>query len=399
MATLPTLLERAEKHLYPNYRQPPLVILRGEGVYVWDDSDRRYLDLYAGIAVSALGHAHPRIVETLAAQAAKVSHLSNYFYNQPNIELATKLCQLTGFDRAFFCSTGTEANEAMLKLARYHFHQKGQADRYRMIAFDNSFHGRTLGSLALTGQQKYREGFGPLPGVTHVPFGDLGAVEAAMRPDVAGIIVETVQGEGGVLPASAEFLHGLRQIADRAGCLLLVDEIQTGVGRTGRFLGIEHSRVRPDAISLAKALGGGGMPIGAMLCREELSGALPPGSHGTTFGGNPLASAVALAVLDEIEKQDLITHCRELGAYLSGRLEEIAARYEQVECARGQGLLQALVLREEADAREKLVELRERGVLVTLAGGRAIRLSPPLIIQKSELDAGLETIIQVIGGA
>jgi acetylornithine/N-succinyldiaminopimelate aminotransferase len=338
-------------------------------------------------------------VETLAGQAAKVSHLSNYFYNEPNIELAAKLCELTGFDRVFFCNTGTEANEAMLKLARHHFSQGGETDRYRMIAFDNSFHGRTLGALALTGQQKYRTGFGPLPGVTHVPFGDLAAVEAAMGPDVAGILVETVQGEGGVLPASAEFLRGLRRIADRAGCLLLVDEIQTGVGRTGRFLGVEHAGVEPDAISLAKALGGGGIPIGAMLCREKLAGALPPGSHDTTFGGNPLASAVALSVLDEIEKQDLVKHCRELGEYLSGRLDELARVHDEVDCARGQGLLQALVLREDVDARETLVELRERGVLVTLAGGQAIRLSPPLIIQKHELDEGLEAISQVLGGS
>lgn len=393
-----TLLERAEKHLYPNYRQPPLVMVRGEGVYLFDDAGRRYLDLYAGIAVNALGHAHPRIVEALRSQASKVSHVTNYFYNQPNIELAAKLCALTGFDRVFFCSTGTEANEAMLKLTRHFYHQQGQTNRHRMIAFDNSFHGRTLGALALTGQQKYREGFGPLPGVTHVPFGDLDAVKASLGPDVAGIVVETVQGEGGVVPATPEFLRGLRQVADAAGCLLLVDEIQTGIGRTGRFLGIEHSGIEPDAISLAKALGGGGIPIGAMLCRERLAGALPPGSHGTTFGGNPLASAVALAVLDEIEQRGLVAHVQKLGEYLSGRLEEIARAHEEVESARGQGLLQALVLREGVDAREVLVRLRERGVLVTLAGPRALRLSPPLIIQRNELDEGLEAISAILGG-
>ena len=261
---LDKLLESARAHLYPNYRQPDLVMSHGEGVYVWDTSGKRYLDLYAGIAVNVLGHAHPSIVSALAAQASRLGHMSNYFYNQPNIELAERLCRLTGMQRALFGNSGTEANEAMLKLVRHHFFMAGQVDRYRIIAFAGSFHGRTLGALALTGQDKYREGFGPLPGVTHVPFGDLAAVERAMGPDVAGVIVETVQGEGGVLPAPTGFLEGLRQLTEAHGALLMVDEIQTGVGRTGKFLGLHHSTIQADAISMAKALAGG-VPIGAML--------------------------------------------------------------------------------------------------------------------------------------
>ena len=389
------LVDLARRHLYPNYRQPELIMDHGQGVYVWDTDGKRYLDLYAGIAVNILGHAHPRIVTALGEQAKRLCHMSNYFYNQPNIELAARLCELTGMQRVLFGNSGTEANEAMLKLARSHFYEAGQRDRYRIIAFEGSFHGRTLGSLALTGQQKYRQGFGPLPGVTHVPFGDLAAVEQQMGPDVAGVIVETVQGEGGVLPAPAGFLEGLRELTQRFGCLLMIDEIQTGVGRTGRFLGIHHYDVQPDAISMAKALGGG-VPIGAMLCREEFAGALPPGSHGSTFGGNPLASSVALAVLDEVEARGLVAHSAQVGQYLHERLADFRMRYASVVSARGQGLLQALVLDDSVDAREVVTKLREAGVLVTVAGGQALRFSPPLIITREQLDEGLASLGTVL---
>ena len=392
---LDKLLESARAHLYPNYRQPDLVMSHGEGVYVWDTSGKRYLDLYAGIAVNVLGHAHPSIVSALTAQAGRLGHMSNYFYNQPNIELAERLCRLTGMQRVLFGNSGTEANEAMLKLVRHHFFMAGQVDRYRIIAFAGSFHGRTLGALALTGQDKYREGFGPLPGVTHVPFGDLAAVERAMGPDVAGVIVETVQGEGGVLPAPTGFLEGLRQLTEAHGALLMVDEIQTGVGRTGKFLGLHHSTIQADAISMAKALAGG-VPIGAMLCSEKLAQALPPGSHGSTFGGNPLASAVALAVLDEVERRDLVGHSARVGAYLGERLEGLM-RYPAVTGARGQGLLRALELGEGVDARGVVADLREAGVLVTLAGARALRFSPPLIISQEQVDEGVAIVEQVVG--
>lgn len=392
------LIALAKRHLYPNYRQPDLIMDHGQGVYVWDTTGKRYLDLYAGIAVSILGHGHPRIVAALSEQAKRLCHMSNYFYNQPNIELAARLCELTGMQRVLFGNSGTEANEAMLKLARSHFYEAGERERYRIIAFENSFHGRTLGSLALTGQQKYRQGFGPLPGVTHVPFGDLAAVEREMGPDVAGVIVETVQGEGGVLPAPPSFLEGLRELTQRHGALLMIDEIQTGVGRTGRFLGIHHHKVQPDAISMAKALGGG-VPIGAMLCREELAGALPPGSHGSTFGGNPLASSVGLAVLAEVEAQGLVAHAATLGAYLHERLSDLQARLPSVVAARGQGLLQALVLADSIDARSVVTELREAGVLVTVAGAQALRISPPLIITKEQLDEGLAILQAVLEGS
>lgn len=393
---LEKLLESARAHLYPNYRQPDLVMSHGAGVYVWDTSGKRYLDMYAGIAVNVLGHAHPAIVSALQEQAARLSHMSNYFYNEPNIELAERLCRLTGMQRVLFGNSGTEANEAMLKLARHYFYAAGQVDRYRLIAFEGSFHGRTLGALALTGQDKYREGFGPLPGVTHVPFGDLAAVERAMGSDVAGVIVETVQGEGGVVPAPQGFLEGLRKLTEDQGALLLIDEIQTGVGRTGRFLGIDHyPGVRPDALSMAKALAGG-VPIGAMLCTEKLAGALPPGSHGSTFGGNPLASRVALSVLDVVERTDLVAHADSVGAYLGERLQALT-RHPAVSAARGQGLLRALELREGIDARTVVTDLREAGVLVTVAGGRALRFSPPLIITREQVDEGVAVVEQIVG--
>lgn len=393
-----SLVESAKLHLYPNYRQPPLVLVRGQGAQVWDGEGRRYLDLYAGIAVSALGHAHPALVQAISEQATRLIHVSNYFYNEPNVRLAERLCRATGMDRAFFCNSGTEAIEAVLKLARRHYFTLGQTERYRVIAFNESFHGRTLGALAATGQPKYKDGFGPLPGVTHVEYGNAAAVRAAMGPDVAGILVEPVQGEGGVRPAPPGFLAELRRIADESGALLLVDEIQTGIGRTGRFLGLEHDGVRADAIALAKGLGGG-VPIGAMVCTKELADALPPGSHGSTFGGNPLASAAALAVLDTIEREQLVAAAEQLGQRLLSELKRLAERHARsVAGARGRGLLQALVLKDHVDARVVLEQLRERGVLLTIAGGQALRFSPPLTVTQAELDEAIGVLDSVLGG-
>ncbi len=382
--------------LYPNYGEPPLVLQHGEGCELWDVAGRRYLDLYAGIAVSVLGHGHPRLVAAISEQAQRLLHVSNYYYSEPNVRLADVLCQKTGYDRAFFCNSGTEAIEASLKLARrYHF-SSGAPERWRIVAFENSFHGRTMGSLAVTGQPKYREGFGPLGGATHVPFGDLDGVARALGADVAAILVEPIQGEGGVIPAPPGFLRELRRLADEAGALLLFDEIQTGIGRTGYFLGADHDAVRADAVVLAKGLGGG-VPIGAMLCREALASALPPGSHGTTFGGNALASAAALAVLGVIEEERLIERARELGSHLHQMLERLVDRMPaKVVASRGRGLLQALVLRDAELARRAQSDLREAGVLVTLAGGDALRFTPPLTITERQLDDGLAVVEKVL---
>jgi acetylornithine/N-succinyldiaminopimelate aminotransferase len=391
------LLATAQAYLYPNYKQPPMVLVRGRGVEVWDSAGKRYLDLVAGIAVCSLGHAHPRLAEALGEQAGRLLQVSNYFYNEPNIRLAERLCRVTGLGRALFCNSGTEAIEATLKLARRHYFQRGETERYRIVSFHNSFHGRTLGSLAVTGQSKYRDGFGPLAGVTHVAYGDLAAVEAAMGADVAGILYEPIQGEGGVVIPPPGFLPGLRAIADRHGALLLADEVQTGVGRTGRFLASEHDGVLPDAVALAKGLGGG-VPIGVMLCRAELADALPPGSHGSTFAGNPLASVAALTVLEVLESEQLVSRASRLGQELGEMLSGLVARHPgELETARGRGLLWALELRESVDTRQLLTLLREAGLLVSMAGDRALRLSPPLTVGREDLAAAVGMLDQVLG--
>jgi acetylornithine/N-succinyldiaminopimelate aminotransferase len=386
------LVAIGQAHLYPNYRQAPVVVARGEGAVLWDVDGKRYLDMVAGVAVSSLGHGHPALVRAISEQAARVIQTSNYYYNEPNVLLAQKLCALTGMARAFFCNSGTEAIEASLKLVRRHFYARGEADRTEVIAFHNAFHGRTLGALAATGTEKYREGFGPLPGATHVDYGDLDAVKRAFGPQTAGVIVEPVQGEGGVVSAPTGFLAGLRALCDQAGALLILDEIQTGVGRTGAFLASTAAGVRPDVLALAKGLGGG-VPIGSMLTRAELADALPPGSHGSTFGGNPLASAAALAVLETLERDQVLEHVRTVGPELARGLAALVQKHGTlVEGTRGSGLLQALVLREHVDTRAVLGELARRGLLLSVAGGRALRFSPPLVVTRAVLEEAVSVL-------
>jgi acetylornithine/N-succinyldiaminopimelate aminotransferase len=357
--------------------------------------DERWLDLCAGVAVCSVGHAHPALCQVIAEQASTLMHTSNYFYNEPNILLAVELTRRTGMDRAFFCNSGTEANEALLKLARHHFFGTGDKKRVRVIAFHNAFHGRTLGALSMTGTPKYREGFGDLGAVTHVAYGDLEAVKKAMGPDVAAIIVEPLQGEGGVVAAPPGFLKGLRALCDETGALLLVDEVQTGLGRLGRFLGIEGHGVQPDAIALAKGLGGG-FPIGAMLTLEKYAGALPPGAHGSTFGGNPLASAAALAVLKILDDEKLVEGAKTKGEALGRMLDELAKEYPTVcDGARGEGLLRGLVLKPNFVSRDVLAKVQENGVLLTAAGDRVLRFSPPLVVTLAELEEGVRAVREV----
>ncbi|MFT3766545.1 MAG: aspartate aminotransferase family protein [Minicystis sp.] len=389
----PDLVEVGQRRLLGNYRQAPIVLERGQGSEVWDTRGRRYLDLCAGVAVSALGHAHPRLSAVLAEQAGKLLHASNYFYNAENVKLADELCTRFGYDRAFFCNSGAEANEALFKLARRHFWAKGQKDKYRFIAFHASFHGRTMGAVTLTGTPKYKEGFGPpIEGVTHVEYGNLDQVRAAMGPDVAAIFVEPVQGEGGVLPPPAGFLPGLRKLADEHGALLMVDEVQTGIGRTGTWLGQEHDGVKGDAISLAKGLGGG-VPIGAILVGEHLAGALPPGTHGSTFGGNALACAAARTVLQVIEEDRLLEAVTARGEQLGRGLAKLAEKHPKVAVGeRGRGLLRGLVLAPGHDPRNLLNATREHGVLLTAAGTNVLRFTPPLVVTEAEIDEGLARV-------
>jgi acetylornithine/N-succinyldiaminopimelate aminotransferase len=316
--------------------------------------------------------------------------VSNYFYNAENVRLADELCRRSRMDRAFFCNSGAEANEAMMKLARRWFFTKNQPQRYRIIAFDNAFHGRTMGAVALTGTPKYREGFGPpLEGITHVPYGDIAAVRAAMGLDVAAIFVEPVQGEGGVIPAPPGFLPALRALCDEHGALLCLDEVQTGIGRTGKFLGSEHDGVQGDLVALAKGLGGG-FPIGALLVREHLQSVLSPGTHGSTFGGNALASVAARTVLAVLDEEKLIDGAASKGQRLADGLSAIAAKYPAV-CAeqRGRGLLQGLCLAPGVDGRAAFGKARAQGLLLTIAGGNTLRFTPPLVVQEHEIDEAL----------
>jgi acetylornithine/N-succinyldiaminopimelate aminotransferase len=398
MSTNASLVASAKRHLYGNYRPAPVVLARGSGCELFDVEGKRWLDMCAGVAVCSVGHGHPVLAKAIAQQAASVMHVSNYFLNEPNVRLAAELCELTRMDRVMFCNSGTEANEAALKLARHHFHGVGQKARTRMIAFDNSFHGRTLGSLSMTGTPKYREGFGDLGGVTFVRYGDLDGVKRALGDDVAGVMVEALQGEGGVLPAPAGFLPALRAACDASGALLVVDEIQTGIGRLGRFLAVEGTGVSPDVVTLAKGLGGG-FPIGAMLTTEKYAGALPPGTHGTTFGGNALASAAALAVLSILRDEKLVEAARVRGAELGTLLRSVASAFPGI-CveARGEGLLWGLVLREGLVARDVLPKILEQGVLLTAAGERVLRFSPPLVVTSAQIQEGVSAVRKVVEG-
>ncbi len=390
------LLESAKKHLYGNYKPSAFVVERGRGCELFDVDGKRCLDLAAGVAVSSVGHAHPVLVAAITEQAAKVLHASNYYFNEPNIRLAVELCTRTGFDRAFFCNSGAEANEALLKLARHHFYARGEKNRQRVIAFHNAFHGRTMGALSMTGTPKYREGFGEMGPVTHVAYGDLDEVKKSMGADVAAIIVEPVQGEGGVFVAPRGFLSGLRALCNENGTLLLIDEVQTGVGRLGRFLGHDGSGVRADAIALAKGLAGG-VPIGAMLTTEALAGALPPGTHGSTFGGNPLACSASLAVLRILDDEKLISGAKEKGETLGAKLDALVQEFPSVcESARGDGLLRGIVLKQGFVARDVLPRILQLGVMLTAAGERVLRFSPPLVVTRAELEEGVTVLRKVL---
>ncbi len=390
------LRKKAETYLYANYKPAPFVLSHGQGACLFDTGGKRYLDFAAGVAVSSVGHNHPEHVRAIAEQAAKLIHTSNYFYNEENVLLAEALCQKTGFARAFFCNSGTEANEATFKLARRHAYARGETKRTRFIAFESAFHGRTMGALSLTGTPKYREGFGAAFDVTHLRYGDLEAVNASIADDVCAVVVEAVQGEGGVIPAPPGFLAGIRAACDRAGALMLLDEVQTGVGRLGHWFGFQWAGVKPDVIALAKGLGGG-VPVGAMLTTDALAGALPPGTHGSTFGGNPLASRAARAVLEICEKEKLVERAHAGGEKLDALLRGVCERQGAVcEGTRGVGLLRGLVLKQGLLARDVLAKIAERGVLLTAAGDRVIRFTPPLVVKDAELEEGVAVVEAVL---
>lgn len=388
-------LELGQSSQLSNYRPAPFVLTKGSGVYVEDIAGERYLDLTGGVAVLSVGHAHPVLARAIGEQAQRLIHVSNLFYNDRAIELGDALTERTSFDRVFFSNSGTEANEAMLKLGRRYHHERGDTQRTEFLTTEGSFHGRTLGSLSVTGQAKYHKGMEPLiPGVHRVPFGDLAAMKAAASERTAAIIVEPVQGEGGVRVPPDGYLQGLRALADSCGALLLFDEVQTCHGRTGRFLAQEHWGVTPDACSLAKGIGGG-FPLGAMLCTEKVAGGLPYGSHASTFGGNPLACAAGLAVLKIMDEENLVGTAACTGAFLKNELTRLA-ELPAVGEARGLGLLQGLALADDVDPAATLSQLRDKRVLLTLAGGHVLRFVPPLNVSEEELSEGLRAVAEVL---
>jgi acetylornithine aminotransferase len=376
-----THAQRWDAVMMPNYGTPPIALDHGQGVRVWDTEGNEYLDFLAGIAVSSLGHAHPAIVAAVSAQVAKLAHTSNLYIHEPGIALAERLVALLGLPaRVFFANSGAEANECALKLARKHGNALGRTE---IVATHNSFHGRTLGALSITGNAAKRVPFEPLPGpVTFVEYGDVAALRAAVGPDTAAVFTEPTLGEGGVVPPPAAYLAAVRSACDDAGALMVVDEVQSGIGRTGHWFATQAEGVRPDVITLAKGLGGG-LPIGACIGIGEAGSLFAGGDHGSTFGGNPVSCAAALAVLDTIAAEHLLDNVKRVGEHLAHALAAIESPL--VTGVRGSGLWRALVLNADRSG-EVEAAARARGLLVNAVKPDAIRLAPPLIVTETEVD-------------
>lgn len=377
--------------MVPNYAPGKIIPVRGQGSRIWDQDGREYVDLAGGIAVTALGHAHPGLVSALVDQAGKLWHLSNVMTNEPALKLAKTLCDLTFAERVFFANSGGEANEAAFKLARRYAWEHFGPDKNEIISFRNSFHGRTLFTVSVGGQPKYLEGFEPAPGgIHHADFNDLASVEALISDKTCAIVVEPIQGEGGIMPATQEFLEGLRDLCDKHNALLVFDEVQCGVGRTGHLYAYQMYGVTPDILSTAKSLGGG-FPIGAMLTTAKIAASLGVGTHGSTYGGNPLGCAVAQKVIDTVSQPDILKGIRGRSDRLRAGMNDIGQRYGVFSEVRGEGLLLGGVLTEawQGKAREFLNAALEEGVMVLMAGPNVIRLAPSLIIPESDIDEAL----------
>ncbi len=377
----------------PVFGPPQVMFVRGSGTEVWDDNGKRYLDFLGGLAVTALGHSNPAVTKAIVGQASTLLHMSNLFANNTAaaaaIELRRLLTEATGVEgQIFFCNSGAEANETALKLAR----KFGGRGRHVVVSAYGSFHGRTLAALAATGQPAKHEPFFPMPdGFRHVAYGDLGACAAAVDPTVSAVIIETMQGEGGVVPADAGYLRGLRELCDERGMLLIVDEVQTGFGRTGRWFGFEHSGIRPDVVTMAKAMGNG-FPVGAVWAANDIAASFQPGDHGSTYSGTALATAVVSAVIAEMRRIDAPALASQRGEYLRSRLEAIPA----VESVRGQGLLLAAELGEGADAKSAYAELLALGLITNAVTSTALRLAPPLTVSEAEIDEAVALIAEVL---
>lgn len=384
----------ADQVITNTYARYPLTLVRGQGCTLYDDQGKAYTDFIAGIAVCNLGHAHPKLIKTMTDQAKSLWHVSNLFYTQPQTELASWLTSHSFADRAFFANSGAEANEAAIKLARKYFQDQGINQRHRVISMKQSFHGRTMATLSATGQEKVRKGFDPiLEGFDFVPFNDIEDLSCMVGSNTAAVLLEPIQGEGGVIVPDREYLSQVRQLCDETGCLMIFDEVQTGVGRTGKLFAYEHFDVVPDIMTLAKALGNG-MPIGAMLATEKVASAFSPGAHASTFGGTPLVSAVALKVLQTLEEDNLLSNATQMGRHFMERMDDLGTKHSAVKAVRGKGLLVGVQL--SIPGAPIVTACMEKGFLVNCIQDNILRFAPPLVISRDEIDGLVECLDEIL---
>jgi len=378
------------KYVIANYTRLPRVIVKGEGCYLYDADGNKILDMFPGWAVSGLGHCHPAVVEALRTQAGELLHIDNTFYSEPQGKLAGLLSERAFGGKCFFCNSGAEANEAALKLARLHT----ASEKYKFITAEGSFHGRTFATVTATAQPKYHEGFLPLlPGFVYVPFNDIAALEAAFSDEVAAVMVEPIQGEGGINIADAGYLQAIRRLCDEKGAVMILDEVQTGIGRTGKWFAYQHFDVEPDIITMAKALGGG-VAIGAMMARAEIAASLVPGKHASTFGGNCLACVAGVAVIESIEKDRLLEHAVELGQYAKDKLEQLKQKHSIIESVRGIGLMIGVQL---TGPGKKIVDrCLEEGLRINCTHETVLRFMPPMIATTDQIDQAMDILDGVL---
>lgn len=382
------IMKLDSKYIMQTYGRQPIALKHGKGAVIWDVEGKEYLDFFAGIAVNALGQSHPKVIEAIKKQAEKLIHVSNVYYTEEQVNLASKLADITIFDKVFFTNSGAEANEGAIKLARK-YTGKGE-----IIATNNSFHGRTLATVTATGQDKYKEQFKPLPsGFKHVPFGDSKSLSDAIGDDTAAIMIEAIQGEGGVIIPPKNYLKEVEAICRENDILLILDEVQTGFGRTGEMFAYELFGIKPDIMTIAKAIGGG-YPIGGLLASDKIAKAFDYGDHGSTFGGNPLGCAVAMAVIETIEDEKLVDNSKNTGLYLKNKLNELKDKYDFVVDVRGYGLLLAIEFNE--DPSDIVNEMREKGFLINATGKNTLRFAPPLIITNHQIDKMIIALDELI---
>ena len=389
------IFDEAGRYIMNTYKRLPLFIVKGRGNRVYDGEGREYLDFVSGLAVNNLGHCNPRVTVAFQKQAQRLVHTSNLFYTEPQVKLARLLVENSFADKVFFCNSGAEANEAAIKLVRKYSHEKGNG-RFEIITALNSFHGRTMATLTATGQDRFHKGFDPLvPGFSYVPFNDIAALEKAITEKTAAVMIEPVQGEGGVNIPDRDYLKRLREICDANGILLVFDEVQTGIGRTGKLFAYQHSGIAPDIMTLAKALGGG-LPIGAMLAKDHIAAAFTPGTHASTFGGTPLVCSAAIEVIKLITEDDLILdNCRRMGDYLVAELNDLKLKYPHlIKDVRGKGLLTGMELNISGDT--IVSECIKRGVIINCTMERVLRFLPPLDVSQEDIDKLAETLREVL---